>query len=690
AAHVELGHALVTTGDLPAARSQFEEALCLDPDCEAAETGLTRLMASLLPALENRSSTGPALEPRGPMPPSREATRIAALVAVVTSMIALAVLQPEVLGLLGRGGLWESAPAWIVLALVGFSVWLLLASMRFQRLMRLGAQLQRAGDTLGAIRTYQAAARSAPLLTGTLTHYNLGTAYHQQGDLASAIREYRTTLANLYGVEEWLPSAEHNLALALRELEPAERRHPLEENGTAGRQVKLLLPVGLGLGWAAATHVLAPSLGTAVAVATGLFAAWLSGRVGLPARRSAAARWFLNAGDSEAAIDQIREAIRLSPASADYRYVLGCALDEAGAHDAALKEFREALRLDPGFAAAARKMPGPATTPLGGAAPALVRPRTELRGPMRVSASQLTGCCLLMATAALAAMTSLSQLADAAQLRGLPPQAAASRALLFLFGGSLACLFASDLQSYVRLRRAAALEAEGRGRDAALQYRRTIAQTMGAVPLLMANYNLGLRFHERGVLREAILHYRRAIRSAPGAAMRLDARYNLAHALMELEDEVTRRDAPLVVRSEGPPRRPAAEFVLFAWMVPVGVVVAYATTAGVIGEPASLLLGIALGAVWLRAARIRRHLQAGLELLDVGDTEGAIDDLREATRISADSPTVRVHLARALEAAGELSASLREYQEALRLKPDLLEVRRRIEALMSDETRRAH
>ncbi|MBI4866459.1 MAG: tetratricopeptide repeat protein [Candidatus Wallbacteria bacterium] len=681
-AHVALGAAHEACGNAGAARAQYQEALALCPNSAEASERLAALMEAVNPSVPAARSLPQewVVPPRGPMPPSRDSSVLAAIAVVATSIVALSVLQPGAATLAAREG-W-TMPIGLALGAWLVSVCLLLASASFQRLVRTGIRLQEAGDTTGAIRCYEAAGRAAPMLAGSLTRYNLGTAYHQDGDLPGAIREYRQVISAAFGAEEWLPSAENNLALAIEQLPAGATAASLGFGQDRSVMAGGVLPLLLGTGWAAGLHVLWPQLGCWPALAAGAIAAWLVVRVGAPARKAAAARWFLNAGDHEAAALLSRQALALSTRSAELHYLLACAHQEAGLDREAATELREALRLDPGHTAAARSLAlhEPDTAERlarpAGPAPSLAEPRRSLRGPMRAGAGALAGCGLFAATAGLVSVSMLWQMTQ-------PGGASAGQLLLFLYSASIACLFAADFQTYVHLRRALALEAGGNGREAGVEYRRAIRQAVGSVPLMTARYNLGLRFHDQGDLRSAVLQYREALRSAPGAAARLDVRHNLARGLLELESVrgLRRSGGRSRVRSEGSVRRPPAEAVLFAWMVPIGAAFSHAAAGAALGTPVSLLLGAGLGAAWVRASRLRRHVQAGLELLDVGDAQGAIEELTLAARISPSNASTRAHLGRALEAAGELHAAVREYEESLALEPVQPALRERLTAV---------
>ena len=61
-------------------------------------------------------------------------------------------------------------------------------------------------------------------------------------------------------------------------------------------------------------------------------------------------------GQTDEAIHQFQEAIRLKPHDADAHYNLGFALGRKGQSDEAIRQFQEALKLKPDFAEARRSL----------------------------------------------------------------------------------------------------------------------------------------------------------------------------------------------------------------------------------------------------------------------------------------------------------------------------------------------
>ncbi len=176
-----------------------------------------------------------------------------------------------------------------------------------QARLGLAALYEQQGDLDSALREYQNAARADPDLAEA--RYNLGRLLHEKGDLDAAIAEHQAALS----LRPDLPDAWFSFGVALQE------RGDLDAAITAYRRAVEGFADGPDADESklAAAHL---KLGVAV---------------------------FLKGRDAEAALAEVREAVRLEPGSAPARLVLAGLLMARGDREAALEECQAATRLAP-------------------------------------------------------------------------------------------------------------------------------------------------------------------------------------------------------------------------------------------------------------------------------------------------------------------------------------------------------
>jgi Flp pilus assembly protein TadD len=217
-------------------------------------------------------------------------------------------------------------------------------------------------------------------------HLHRGQAYHLQGDVASAIREYRE--AQRLAPDDYLVLS--NLALTLHTsgdfaaaAGPAQRCVELRPTVSGGHLLlgKTLMQLGRGeealaaLRRAIELDPRSPEAHTEAAFAEARArrfdraAGHFEQLVHLRPADAQSRIWLGNAltevGRLEEAVASYRAALASGAASADAHYGLGVALQRLGQGAAAADAFREALRIDPSHAQAARQLQSLAPGPSG-------------------------------------------------------------------------------------------------------------------------------------------------------------------------------------------------------------------------------------------------------------------------------------------------------------------------------------
>ena len=84
-------------------------------------------------------------------------------------------------------------------------------------------------------------------------------------------------------------------------------------------------------------------------------------------------------------------------------------------------------------------------------------------------------------------------------------------------------------------------------------------------------------------------------------------------------------------------------------------------------------------------AQVPKHFDAmhllGVIALQTGHAQAAVDLIRDAIKINRKHPAAHLHLGNALLEVGRGREAISHYEEAVRLRPDAADVRRRLEDL---------
>ncbi|MBI3891997.1 MAG: hypothetical protein HY303_10760, partial [Candidatus Wallbacteria bacterium] len=197
--------------------------------------------------------------------------------------------------------------------------------------------------------------------------------------------------------------------------------------------------------------------------------------------------------------------------------------------------------------------------------------------------------------------------------------------------GALACeLVASHL-----LRRGLAALAAGDPAASAAALRQAARWSQGLSGI--HHYDLGCLLHQTGAVHEAVAEYRNAIRTQTGWAFaeavespsRVDFRTSCAINLIDALRHVSGRPGPDPSRASSLPRAGRFHAPLFFFLyITAGVVLGDLLAGwlpGKIGFLLFLLLACAAATRWTIA---RSHGVRGRALLELGDSAGAVEDLR--------------------------------------------------------------
>jgi tetratricopeptide (TPR) repeat protein len=339
-------------------------------------------------------------------------------------------------------------------------------------------------------------------------------------------------------------------------------------------------------------------------------------------------------GQTDEAIAEYTEALRLNPDDPVGHNILGIALDKKGQLDEAIRQFQEALRLNPNrpdfcynlaiaffkqgrtneamgqFEAAVRLLPYLAEVPDLGA-------ELGLKGSAAEVARQFQKALKLKHYDALApkntvapldqkdqTTVAISQFQEAVRLR---PDSAAAHYNLGL-----------------------ALGQKDQVDEAIRQFRETL-RLESDHPL--AHYSLGNALLLRGHIDEAIRQFQEAIRIKPDHA---EAHYNLGVALGskgQIDEAITQYQE----------------------------------------------------ATRLEPGNADACYNLGLALASKGETEEAIHRFEAALNVKPNYSEAHNHLGLALVRKGQTAEAIRQFQEALRLKPDYADARRNLEAVRATQ-----
>lgn len=225
----------------------------------------------------------------------------------------------------------------------------------------------------------------------------------------------------------------------------------------------------------------------------------------------------------------------------------------------------------------------------------------------------------------------------------------------------------SDMRAVTALNLGTELQAAGRFDEAVEQYRQVLALTPDDA---LAHSNLGTALAAQGRFEEAVGHYRRALALTPGDA---DAHSNLGNALLALG----RTDEGVASLRRALAADPSS-------------------------AEAHAALGIALhdgGALDDAAVHLRQALDLGATSADLRNRLGIVlasqDRLAEATgefrrALDLDPAHVdaRANLGTALQMQGRPEEAVAQFREALRIAPDHPELPGRLDAALTELTRR--
>jgi tetratricopeptide (TPR) repeat protein len=238
---------------------------------------------------------------------------------------------------------------------------------------------------------------------------------------------------------------------------------------------------------------------------------------------------------------------------------------------------------------------------------------------------------------------------------------------------------------------AAALQADGRPRDAIEHYQRAIALQPDYAP---AYNNLGVARRAAGDLDQAIAAYERAVAMKPEYP---DAHYNLANALLD-KNKPQEAEEHFRIALQSIPDSAGVRNNLGIALAAAGkgddAVAAFRTA--VAADPGSAKahrnLADALSGAghmdeafkeFQRAAELdpndaTTHYNFGSTLLDAGRFDDAIVEFRAALRITPESPEAHNNLGIAIGSKGDVNGAITEFQRALALKPGFADAERNL------------
>ena len=238
---------------------------------------------------------------------------------------------------------------------------------------------------------------------------------------------------------------------------------------------------------------------------------------------------------------------------------------------------------------------------------------------------------------------------------------------------------------------AAALQADGRPRDAIEHYQRAIALQPDYAP---AYNNLGVARRAAGDLDQAIAAYERAVAVKPEYP---DAHYNLANALLD-KNKPQEAEEHFRIALQSIPDSAGVRNNLGIALAAAGksddAVAAFRTA--VAAEPGSAKahrnLADALSGAghmaeafteFQRAAELdpndaTTHYNFGSTLLEAGRFDDAIVEFRAALRITPESPEAHNNLGIAIGSKGDVDGAITEFQRALALKPGFADAERNL------------
>jgi tetratricopeptide (TPR) repeat protein len=248
---------------------------------------------------------------------------------------------------------------------------------------------------------------------------------------------------------------------------------------------------------------------------------------------------------------------------------------------------------------------------------------------------------------------------------------------------------------------AAALQADGRPRDAIEHYQRAIALQPDYAP---AYNNLGVARRAAGDLDQAIAAYERAVAMKPEYP---DAHYNLANALLD-KNKPQEAEEHFRIALQSIPDSAGVRNNLGIALAAAGkgddAVAAF--RAAVAAEPGSAKahrnLADALSAAghmaeafteFQRAAELdpndaATHYNFGSTLLDAGRFDDAIVEFRAALRITPESPEAHNNLGIAIGSKGDVNGAITEFQRALALKPGFADAERNLATAQAQRRQR--
>jgi tetratricopeptide (TPR) repeat protein len=248
---------------------------------------------------------------------------------------------------------------------------------------------------------------------------------------------------------------------------------------------------------------------------------------------------------------------------------------------------------------------------------------------------------------------------------------------------------------------AAALQADGRPRDAIEHYQRAIALQPDYAP---AYNNLGVARRAAGDLDQAIAAYERAVAMKPEYP---DAHYNLANALLD-KNKPQEAEEHFRIALQSIPDSAGVRNNLGIALAAAGkgddAVAAF--RAAVAAEPSSAKahrnLADALSTAghmaesfteFQRAAELdpndaTTHYNFGSTLLEAGRFDDAIVEFRAALRITPESPEAHNNLGIAIGSRGDVNGAITEFQRALALKPGFADAERNLATAQAQRRQR--
>ncbi|MBI3893021.1 MAG: hypothetical protein HY303_15995 [Candidatus Wallbacteria bacterium] len=617
-------------------------------NAEAQTAGLSRESAAPPPA---------APRPRGPLEASPGWTLGLWSLSLGAALLLLLAGVPAYRG--SKSGNWTGSLALGAMAFMG-AWWFFIFSMEIAATIhvRRGVRFERAGAPEAAAKQFRIASKLGGRLW-SLPEYNLGAVLHRAGDLQGAAVRYRLALRPgrgllLAGVSRSTPelreAARGNLLLALHQL--AAQGSAESGAGAESPAAPQLWDGQLSLLWMLFLAGLAllgvvPGMPAITHWTRGPGYALLALGFSLALAASAKARAHLKLsmrlaeeGSAEAALAQVRTAMRLRDLGAEGHVQIGRVLESSGQFDAARLAYRNALSREPGSQSARRSLSALMARLSSSNADAGLPPVAS--SPQRAGPHEPSSWSVGLSVAFLACMTGLFAAVLAPDfisrllLRHWPTvQLALLCATLWFI---LALLLLASARSLRLNRLALALQQSGDLPGSCQVY----AEALGAAGILggsVARYNLATALEQQGDEAGAVREYRAVLCGLDESdGVSIDAVHNLR--------ELLRRRGAVQAPTPGIPSASLWRVMFAAIGGVTGFLLSERLAAGVPGGLFGATLLYALVHQYLANAATR----GAFALMWAGDLAGAREALASAGTRAARAAEAREELKR-LEAA---------------------------------------